>query len=80
MVEKQGYVLTHFKREYYYVKHHLALGVWVPHNVFSAFSSKFSKGDNFCNLLFASMEDEPLPIGVYSERKEFAPLGENSFL
>ena len=40
----------------------------------------FSKVDNFRDFLFAYLEDEVLPNLIYSYRKEFAPMGANSFL
>ena len=40
----------------------------------------YSKGDNFHAFLFAYLEDEVFPTGVISGRKEFAPIGPNSFL
>ena len=46
----------------------------------SMFSANFRKGDNFYDFLFAYLEDEVFPDGVYSEREEFAPMGANSFL
>ena len=40
----------------------------------SVFSASFSKGNNFCEFLFASLEDVALSFqkGVYIKRKEFA--------
>ena len=37
------------------------------------------KEDNFRDFLFAYLEDEAFPNGVKSKRKEFAPMGANSF-
>ena len=31
-----------------------------------SFSTMFSKGDNFCDFLFAYLEDEVFPKGFYS--------------
>ena len=44
----------------------------------STFSATFTKGNKFCDFLFASLEDEVLSIGVKSLKKEFA-IGANSF-
>ena len=30
----------------------------------------FTKGNNFCDFLFASLDNEPLLIGIYSYRKK----------
>ena len=40
----------------------------------------YSKGDNFCDLLFAYLKDEVFQNEVSSKRNELAPLGANSFL
>ena len=45
-----------------------------------SFSSMLSKGDNFHDFLFAYLEYEVFPKGIYSYRKEFVPVGANSFL
>ena len=37
------------------------------------FSAIFTKGNNFCDPLFAFLEDEAPPNGVYSKWKKFAP-------
>ena len=44
------------------------------------FSTRFTKGNTFCDFLFAHVDEEVLKNAVYSERKEFAPFGANSFL
>ena len=45
-------------------------------HVFWPFSLKLS----FCDFLFASLDEEPVQIGVYFQQKKFAPQGVNSFL
>ena len=40
----------------------------------------FTLENNFCGFLFACLGKEILPKEVYSEIKEFAPTGANSFL
>ena len=42
------------------------------------FSTLFTKGNYFCYFLFTSLKRKT--NRVYSLRKEFAPLGANSFL
>ena len=44
------------------------------------FSTIFTQGNNFFDLLHASLEDKAFPKGDYFLRKEFAPVGANSFL
>ena len=44
------------------------------------FSAIFTKGDNFFDFPFASLIMKHFQTGVSSQRKEFAPLGANSFL
>ena len=45
----------------------------------SCFPTTFTKGNNFCDFRFASLDDKSLQLGL-SIKKEFAPRGPNSFL
>ena len=45
-----------------------------------SFYAMFSKGDNFCDFLFAFLEVEVFPKWGLLLRKEFAPIGANNFL
>lgn len=39
------------------------------------FFAVFSKGNNCCDFLLATLEVETLTKGVFSKRKEFVPRG-----
>ena len=39
------------------------------------FFATSTKGDSFCDFLFALLQVKPFPKGVYSIRQEFAPIG-----
>ena len=39
----------------------------------------YTKGNNFCDFLFATWDQEALQNGVYSQGKEIAPCGADSF-
>ena len=44
-------------------------------------STKFLKGDKFCEFLFTSLDEVALTTwGLLLKEKEFAPMGANSFL
>ena len=45
-----------------------------------SYSAMLSKGDNFCEFLFAYLEDEVFPKWGLLLRKEFALMRANSFL
>ena len=45
-----------------------------------SFSAMFSKEDSIRDFLFAYLEDEVFQKGVFSYRKDFAPMEANSFL